>query len=227
MEIDYKLHGLEQFHLKMYDDFLYDPLSIPDLIDFFEKAEADGIELQAISSYRGFEQQLTIWNNKAIGNRTLLDSNSKPLEFSSLTEKEIVDAILRWSALPGFSRHHWGTDFDVIDAKVLKDNPEYEVQLIPSEYEQNGIFQNLGTWLEENLPSSPFFRPYSKDLGGVAPEAWHLSHKASSYVYEQKLSFEYFNTVINSDFYNTLHLIQVVRENAEMIFEKYVDNISR
>ena len=30
-----------------------------------------------------------------------------------------IDAILCWSALPGGSRHHWGTDCDVIDAAAL------------------------------------------------------------------------------------------------------------
>ena len=33
------------------------------------------------------------------------------------------DAILLWSALPGASRHHWGTDFDVFDRAAVP--PDY------------------------------------------------------------------------------------------------------
>ncbi|MCZ8486094.1 D-alanyl-D-alanine carboxypeptidase family protein [Vibrio lentus] len=29
------------------------------------------------------------------------------------SEQQKLSAILRWSALPGASRHHWGCDFDV------------------------------------------------------------------------------------------------------------------
>ncbi len=38
---------------------------------------------------------------------------------ASSAEAERVAAILVWSALPGASRHHWGTDCDVIDAAAL------------------------------------------------------------------------------------------------------------
>jgi len=36
-----------------------------------------------------------------------------------LRASEKIASILRWSALPGTSRHHWGTDLDIIDAKAL------------------------------------------------------------------------------------------------------------
>lgn len=223
-KLDLKLHGLEQYHLEMYDDFLFEPLCIPDLIKLNEDALSAGIEIQPVSSFRGFEQQLFIWNGKACGEKTLLDSNSKILDFNSLTKEEIVFAILRWSALPGFSRHHWGSDFDVIDAGVLKENPEYDVQLIPSEYEAGGIFEKLGSWLKDYLAGSPFSRPYEIDQGGVAPEPWHLSHKASALIYEQKLHFEYFDSVVQGELFNHLDLNEIIRERSKDIFEKYVIN---
>ena len=64
-KLDLKLHGLEQYHLEMYDDFLFEPLCIPDLIKLNEDALSAGIEIQPVSSFRGFEQQLFIWNAKA------------------------------------------------------------------------------------------------------------------------------------------------------------------
>ncbi len=40
-----------------------------------------------------------------------LQANHWMLQRSS--EQQKLSAILRWSALPGASRHHWGCDFDV------------------------------------------------------------------------------------------------------------------
>ena len=37
--------------------------------------------------------------------------------------------ILEWSALPGASRHHWGSEFDVFDLAALPEG--YRVQLLP------------------------------------------------------------------------------------------------
>ena len=39
---------------------------------------------------------------------------------------------MRWSAIPGSSRHHWGTDLDVYDAAAV--TPDYQVQLTPQEW---------------------------------------------------------------------------------------------
>ncbi|MEE8192443.1 MAG: M15 family metallopeptidase, partial [Gemmatimonadales bacterium] len=77
-----------------------------------------GFDLQMLSGFRSFEQQLSIWNRKALGKLAVLDSNAVPLDIEKLSEKELVFAILRWSALPGASRHHWGTDLDVYDANA-------------------------------------------------------------------------------------------------------------
>ena len=52
--------------------------------------------------------------------------------------RERIEAILPWSALPGASRHHWGTDVDLIDRKATP--PGYRVQLTPEEFEPGGPF---------------------------------------------------------------------------------------
>ncbi|HEX6397833.1 MAG TPA: M15 family metallopeptidase, partial [Steroidobacteraceae bacterium] len=78
-------------------------------------AAADGIDLVAFSSFRDFDRQLAIWNGKFRGERPMQDRAGKPLDPGSLSAAERVAAILWWSALPGASRHHWGTDFDVMD----------------------------------------------------------------------------------------------------------------
>lgn len=138
------------------------------------KAKKAGFDLEIVSGFRGFEAQLKIWNAKANGQRPLLDPQGQPLTFSQLSRREIVYAILHWSALPGASRHHWGSDFDVIDR--LSVPPRYQVQLTPGEVERGGIFCALHNWLDRHMEEEGFFRPYQQDLGGVQPERWHLSH---------------------------------------------------
>jgi LAS superfamily LD-carboxypeptidase LdcB len=136
-------------------------------------ARQDGIELAAISCFRSFEQQLAIWNGKFLGQRPLLSRSGEPLDALSLDEIARVDAILTWSALPGASRHHWGTDFDVIDRAALPAGER--VQLVPAEYGPGGWFVPLDRWLSAHAADFGFFRPYDIDRGGVLPEPWHLS----------------------------------------------------
>jgi hypothetical protein len=126
-----------------------------------------------VSSFRSFNQQLAIWNGKFSGTRPLLSRNGEPLDALALDDAARVEAILAWSALPGASRHHWGTDFDVIDRASLL--PGQAPQLVPAEYLAGGCFAALNDWLELNAADYGFFRPYDLDRGGVQPEPWHLS----------------------------------------------------
>jgi LAS superfamily LD-carboxypeptidase LdcB len=142
-------------------------------------AEA-GFELHAVSSFRDFARQLEIWNAKYRGERTLLDRQARPLDFARLELAQRVDMILAWSALPGASRHHWGTDLDVIDLGALRAarerEPDFHAQLTPAEFAAGALFGPLNAWLQQNLAGHDFFRPYSDDLGGVMPEPWHISY---------------------------------------------------
>ncbi len=139
-----------------------------------DAAALDGIDLQAASSFRDFDQQVAIWNAKWCGERPLLDRRGQPLDPASLPEAERVDAILCWSAVPGGSRHHWGSDIDVIDRAAL--GPGYKVQLVEQEYRPDGVFAGLTRWLDANMRRFGFFRPFREDRGGVSPEPWHLSY---------------------------------------------------
>jgi LAS superfamily LD-carboxypeptidase LdcB len=137
-------------------------------------AAADGIDLTAFSTYRDFDRQLAIWNAKFRGERPMQDRAGLPLDTLSLTPADRVGAIMWWSALPGASRHHWGTDFDVVDRRAMP--PGYKLQVIPAEYQAGGPFHGLATWLDEHMHAYGFFRPYATDRGGVSPEPWHLSY---------------------------------------------------
>ena len=150
-------------------------------------AAAEGIDLVAFSSFRDFDRQLAIWNGKFRGERPLLDRAGKPLEAASMSAADKVAAILCWSALPGASRHHWGTDFDVLDGKALPYG--YQLQVVPSEYLPGGIFERMTRWLDDHIHAFGFFRPYTTDRGGVQPELWHLSYARTAERAQRALSF--------------------------------------
>jgi LAS superfamily LD-carboxypeptidase LdcB len=156
-------------------------------------AEA-GISLTPCSSFRDLDTQLAIWNAKWRGERQLYDRNGVPLRHADLSPSALLDAILVWSALPGGSRHHWGSDIDVYDANAVPAG--YTVQLMPAEYAPDGIFGPLNAWLEENMHRYGFFRPYRTDRGGVSPEPWHLSYAPVSMPALELLSLSILRDVI-------------------------------
>ena len=95
-----------------------------------------------------------------------------------MSERDLLFAILHWSAVPGASRHHWGTEIDVYDRNAIAAGDSFSLQ--PHEYSEQGCFCRLAAWLDVSLSkgdsSAGFFRPYNGTTG-VAPEPWHLSYK--------------------------------------------------
>jgi LAS superfamily LD-carboxypeptidase LdcB len=140
-----------------------------------EAAAKEGFSIQPFSAFRDFDAQLGIWNNKFSGQRPLYDQHGVAQDHARLTAEEIVDLILNWSAVPGASRHHWGTDIDVVDTARVP--PDYHIKLLPGEYTEGGVFHELNCWLDENIARFGFFRPYEKYQGGVFAEPWHLSYE--------------------------------------------------
>ena len=152
-------------------------------------AQEAGFDLAIASSFRSCSRQLAIWNAKASGERRVHDDAGREITISNLAPQEQLAAILRYSALPGSSRHHWGTDLDVFDAAAMA--PDYSLELSPVEVAPGGIFDPLHCWLDQRMAageSRGFYRPYSQDLGGVAPERWHLSYAPLSAHCERQLS---------------------------------------
>ncbi|MGH6630718.1 MAG: M15 family metallopeptidase, partial [Burkholderiales bacterium] len=119
-------------------------------------------------------RQRAIWNAKYRGERPVLDRHGRPARIGALEPGARVETILLWSALPGASRHHWGSDIDVADGRVLAQG--YELQLEPAEYRRGGPFAALSTWLGDNMRCYGFYQPYTRAGRGVQPEPWHLSY---------------------------------------------------
>ena len=152
---------------------------VEDFVALQNAACSAGVSLDVASSYRSIERQLLIWNNKWQGKRPLYDRNGELLNAAQLNDKEKLMAILTWSALPGASRHHWGTDIDVYDAPAVESSGQ-SLQLIEAEYQTGGPCFALENWLQNNLENFGFYRPYQTYRGGVAAEPWHISHRLQS-----------------------------------------------
>tara|TARA_R110002153_G_scaffold6556_22_gene30125 strand:+ start:14181 stop:14855 length:675 start_codon:yes stop_codon:yes gene_type:complete len=155
---------------------------LPEVCEAFKQmqtaAAQDNVDIQIVSSYRGFDRQLQIWQNKWSSKATLLDANENILDATTLSDQEKILAILTWSALPGASRHHWGSDLDVYDKNAVEKS-QHNFQLVCSEYDQGPCTQ-LNNWLNKHAIKYGFSRPYTQYNGGIAREPWHLSFQASA-----------------------------------------------
>ena len=148
-----------------------------------DAAQNDGIDLQLVSSFRDFDRQTAIFNRKWTGQAQLPDTNGDELPFEALSDNEKLHAILTWSALPGGSRHHWGTDIDVYDRAAVH-SWGGKFNLVEREYLTDGPCHALSCWLADNMEQFGFYRPFSVNTGGVAVEPWHLSFRDTACAFE-------------------------------------------
>jgi LAS superfamily LD-carboxypeptidase LdcB len=188
-----------------------------------EDALEAGFELSIASSYRSYKRQLKIWNGKVSGNRPVHDDEGRPVSIETLPVSEVLQAIMRFSALPGSSRHHWGTDMDVYDAVSLPEG--YDLQLTPAEVAPGGMFDPLHSWLDERMAqgrSHGFFRPYNEDRGGVAVERWHLSYAPVSNECDSAFSVDVLRSAWESEAgAEDLLLREEVERQLPEIFARY------
>lgn len=183
-------------------------------------AEQAGFSLRVASGYRSFERQRAIWAAKASGERPVLDERGRPLNIERLDELELTLAILRWSALPGASRHHWGTDMDVYDASALPRGAT--LHLTREECDTGGPMHRFHQWLTGFLASEAnpgFYRPYEVDRGGVAPEPWHLSFAPIANRYARALTVDVLSDHLRGA---SLPLQTTVEAHLPALFERYV-----
>lgn len=230
---DIQLPGLqfEQFSGQNEAHILPDPLPsgvkqaihcevLPAFLALQRDARSAGFDLQIASGFRSFERQCAIWNAKASGQRDLLDSAGRVLDVGRLDDIDKVYAIMRWSALPGTSRHHWGSDIDVYDAAAIDEN--YQLQLVPAEVDAGGVFFSLHRWLDEqicNARSYDFFRPYADDRGGVAPEKWHLSYAPVAQKYQKLVDQQMLLSLLQE---KNLLLADTVAKNFTELYRRFI-----
>lgn len=151
-----------------------------------QAAQKAGFNLQPASTFRDFERQKMIWNRKFLGERKVHDDLGNALDLSELTEWQKCQAILRWSAVAGASRHHWGTEIDVFDPDLLP--PNQPLLLEPWEYQAGGYFADFAKWLNENAASFGFYFPFMQREKQIGLEPWHLSYRPLAEHYQQQFT---------------------------------------
>ena len=183
-------------------------------------AAKEGLDVMPFSAFRDFQAQVEIWNRKFRGERPLYDRDGNERNRARLSEPEIVEAILVWSAVPGASRHHWGSEIDIYDRATLPEG--YRVKLLPEEYLPGGVFERLADWLNDNLQRFDFFRPYDEDRGGVYPEPWHISYAPVAAQAQSALTAEVIAGALHdSDVLGK----DIVLAQLPEIYQRYVANV--
>jgi LAS superfamily LD-carboxypeptidase LdcB len=190
------------------------------------RAKSEGIELLVASSFRSFDRQLKIWNDKFLGKRPVYDCTNNLVDLTDLTDWQKVEAILAFSAIPGTSRHHWGTDFDVYDGNAI--TLDYRLQLTPSEYSCDGPFNHLNIWLSQQA-STGLFRPYVQSQYPhlkVAEEPWHISFTPRAAAYEAEFvqnKEDILAFIVSSDILGN----RAIAENFDHILDYYIVGANR
>ena len=133
-------------------------------IKMYNAAAKDGLKLVIRSATRNFENQKRIWENKWTGKTILEDGTNAAKDIHDDISR--AKTILKYSSMPGTSRHHWGTDMDFNSF----DNAWFE----------KGEGQKLYNWLKANAYKFGFCQPYSKmgsdRSSGYFEEKWHWTY---------------------------------------------------
>lgn len=132
-----------------------------------KSAAEKGFKIQVISSYRSYKHQNSIWERKY-----------KLYRSQKLTHEATIQKIIQYSTIPGTSRHHWGTDLDIIDSsKGIPKDPLNE-----KHFNEGGSMHKFKLWLDENSESFGFYLVYTNlpERKGFAYEPWHFSYKPLS-----------------------------------------------
>jgi LAS superfamily LD-carboxypeptidase LdcB len=119
-----------------------------------EAALKEGIHLTILSATRNFDSQKGIWERKW-----------KRPQYEGKTDIERIVDIMKFSSMPGTSRHHWGTDIDLNSLE-----PAYFTQ---------GKGLSIYQWLNAHASDYGYYQTYtSKQDGrsGYEEEAWHWSY---------------------------------------------------
>lgn len=128
------------------------------LADFHK--EYKNIIIQVISATRNFNSQKKIWNEKWTGIRKI----SKTFDITKISDPVLrAKTILKYSSMPGTSRHHWGTDFDI--------------NRLENAYFEYGEGKIIFDWLKRNAAKYGFAQPYNDGRSdGYNEEKWHWSY---------------------------------------------------
>jgi len=177
----------------------------------FEKmqkaAKKEGVVLEIISGYRSYDRQKAIWNRKYKANKA-----------QGLSPEQNIKKIIEYSTLPGTSRHHWGTDVDIIDGS----KPKIGDVLVAEKFHNKGPYTELKKWMDQNAKKFGFYLPYTKNQNrkGFYYEPWHYSYAPLSIcLLKSYTSLDLNKVLITEGLEGSTHL------NAKFISTYYKENI--
>ena len=171
-----------------------------------KEALKSGIQIQVVSSYRSYDHQKRIWSNKY-----------KRYISKGLSPEMAIQKIIEFSTIPGTSRHHWGTDLDIIDGTMKRPRDALESR----HFEGNGVYAKLKEWLVLNASSYGFCEVYTNQSNrkGFAYEPWHYSYEPLSRAMLQnylKIDIQSLlkeDALLGSEFFTDQFIKRYIKEN--------------
>jgi len=138
-----------------------------------DSAKKDGVNLIILSATRSFAHQRSIWEKKWVRKK-----------YSGWSDEQKALDILKYSSMPGTSRHHWGTDLDINSLEPA--------------YFSSGEGKKIYDWMSAHAAEFGFCQTYtSKSSGrtGYEEEHWHWSY----YPLSDRFLEEYLSTITPAD----------------------------
>lgn len=170
-------------------------------------AAKENINLEVVSAYRSFQRQKEIFEGKY-----------KRFTAEGLSPEKAIEKIIEYSTIPGTSRHHWGTDLDIIDANA----PRPANVLMPDNFHGMGPYCGLKVWLNENAEKFNFIEVYTDNGNrkGFKYEPWHFSYAPVSIPmlkeYKEKIDVKKMlseEKILGNEFFSEAFVSRYVKEN--------------
>jgi len=152
--VEKKYGGKNNYYLRKETYFAF--------LKMYEAALKEGIHLTILSATRTYNEQKNIWEGKWTGRYLYYGKNLVSL-YPNEYERSLY--ILKYSSMPGSSRHHWGTDIDLNSTELT--------------YFKSVKGLKVYNWLKENASKFGFCQPYTKkdtSRSGFEEEKWHWSY---------------------------------------------------
>lgn len=131
---------------------------VDSLTNMIAAAAQAGVQIYAVSGLRTYDRQKNIWERRL---NLILSKRAK----RSQTKGKLLKAckkLLKYSLPPGLTRHHWGTEVDLVTTE--------------SRYWRTRRGKRQIKWLAANSARYGFYMVYDKGRSkGVSYEPWHWS----------------------------------------------------
>jgi len=164
----------------------------------FYAAKKCGVDLKLISSTRSFAYQRGIWERKWRSDK-----------YNAFPESKRCLEIMKYSAMPGASRHHWGTDIDLND--------------LNNSHFAEGKGKDVYEWLQTHGATYGFHQPYTaktKGRTGYEEEKWHWTYLPLSSkllkLYNEKITAADLSGFSGDKFVSELKIVEVYVNGVEL-----------